>query len=151
MANTKDFDRIERLLSDHRDLLQSICGIRDWTRAVTEWGMPRFGELGSRLAPLRDSLALHFSDEESGNYFRILPGRDAQAVKAPHEQHQQFLDRLDKLIAALRAPEPEYHSWQVAVEQVESLINDICDHEQQEAAVLQNEATEAPAENPGAA
>ena len=151
MTNTKDVDRVERLLGDHRDLLQSICCIRDWTRAVSEWGMPRFGELGSRLAPFRDSLALHFADEESGKYFRIMPGHDARAVKALHEQHQHFLERLDQLIAALRAPEPEYHSWQTAVEQVESLINDLCDHEQQDAAVLQNEVSEASVENTGAA
>ena len=151
MANIEDVDRVERILGDHRDLLQSICCIRDWTRAVSEWGMPRFGELGSRLAPFRDSLALHFADEESGKYLRIVPEHEAQTMKTLCEQHRHFLKRLDQLIAALRAPEPEYHSWKTAVEQVESLINDLCDHEQQDAAVLQNEVSEASAENTGAA
>lgn len=149
MNITENDDRVVQILSDHRDLLECICCIRDWTRAVSEWGVPRFGELGSRLAPFRDSLARHFADEESGKYSPMASERDAQALHAFCEKHQQLLERLDKLIEALRAPEPEYHSWQTAVDQIESLFNDICDHEQQESAALQSAASEPTAAKTG--
>lgn len=145
MDSKENTDRAKQLLSDHQALLQSICDMRDWTCAVSEWGMPRFGELGFRLAVFRDALSQHFSEEESGKYFRVTPGPEAQMMMVFCDQHQQLLERLDRLIGFLRAPEPKFRSWQAAVEQVESLINDICDHEQQETVLLQSAKADASA------
>ena len=151
MGITKKIDRVEQLLSDHRALLECICGVRDWTRAVSEWGMPRFGELGSRLAPFREALVLHFAEEESGKYSEIALRPTAHTMLRLNDQHQQILERLDKLIGSLRAPEPEFHSWQAAVEQVESVITEICDHEQHESGLLQSAQSETSTAKTGSA
>jgi iron-sulfur cluster repair protein YtfE (RIC family) len=145
MDNTENVDRVGQLLSDHRALLSCICGLRDWTREVSEWGMPRFGELGSRLVSFRAMLADHFADEESGKYSEIVLGPAARTALELSSQHQQILKRLDRLIESLRAPEPEFQSWQDAVQQVESIITEICDHEEHESGVLQSSKSEASA------
>ncbi len=142
MDNTENVDRVGQLLSDHRALLSCICGLRDWTREVSEWGMPRFGELGSRLAPFREILAHHFADEESAKYFQIVPVPGTLSLS---DQHHRILERLDGMIISLRAPEPEFGSWQIAVQQVETLIAEICDHEEHESGVLQSSKSEASA------
>jgi hypothetical protein len=142
MNNTEQADRVGQLLGDHRALLQCICSVRDWCRAVSEWGMPRFGELGCRLVSFRAMLADHFADEESGKYSEIVLGPAARTALELSSQHQQILKRLDRLIESLRAPEPEFQSWQDAVQQVESIITEICDHEQHESRSLESKTSE---------
>lgn len=147
MNVTKTDDQVEQLLGDHRALLECICGVRAWTRAVSDWGMPRFGELSSRLVPFREALARHFADEDSGKYSETAMCPANQAILQLSEQHQKILERLDRLIESLRAPEPKFHSWQAALEEMESLITEICDHEQHESAALHNTQPETPTAN----
>lgn len=138
-------DDAERLLSEHHNLILHIRSVRDWTRGVTELGMPRFGELGSRLAPFREELASHFKEEESGRYSREAPFDTAEKMAELKAQHRTILQQLDSLIGKLRATEPEFRSWQAAVEQVESLISTICEHERHETAVLESARSNVPA------
>ncbi|MCA9013351.1 MAG: hypothetical protein KDB01_26560 [Planctomycetaceae bacterium] len=138
MGITEGESDVGKLLSEHHELLEHICSVRDWVGGVTELGMPRFGELGSRLIPLREELALHFAEEESGRYSEEAPFDTREKMVELREQHQEILHQLDLLIGSLRAKEPEFRSWQAAVERVESLIADICHHERQETTVIQS-------------
>ncbi|MEZ6035459.1 MAG: hemerythrin domain-containing protein [Planctomycetaceae bacterium] len=128
MGNTEGESAAVRLLSEHHALLEHIRSVRDWVGGVTELGMPRFGELGSRLMSLREELAAHFADEESGRYSEKAPFDTREKLLELRAQHQEILQQLDLLIGRLRATEPDFRSWQAAVERVESVIADICDH-----------------------
>ena len=124
MDTTSLDDRVESPSTDRRALLQSVCSLRDWIRGVSEWGTPRFGELGSRLGPFRESLAVHFAEGDSGLDRQDASARRSETLSA---SHRQLLQRLDFLIGSLRAPEPAFCSWQAAVQQVDSLLTEICD------------------------
>ena len=147
MSITEGECDVGKLLSEHHELLEHICSIRDWVGGVTELGTPRFGELGSRLIPLREDLALHFAEEESGRYSEEAPFDTSEKMLELREQHQEILQQLDLLIGRLRAKEPEFRSWQAAVERVESLIADICHHERHETSVIQSAEGRGPQPN----
>ena len=151
MNITEGSNDAERLLSEHQGLILSIRSVRDWVRGVTELGMPRFGELGSRLTPLREELAAHFLEEESGRYSGEAPFDTAEKMAELKGQHRTILQQLDSLIWKLRATEPEFRSWQAAVGQVESLIAEICEHERHETSVLQSARSnvQTPDDEPG--
>ncbi len=144
MSITEGASDAGKLLSEHHELLDNICSVRDWVGGVTELGMPRFGELGSRLIPLREELALHFAEEESGRYSEEAPFDTSEKMLELREQHQGILKQLDLLIGKLRAKEPEFRSWQAAVEQVELLIAEICHHERHETSVIQSAVSRGP-------
>ncbi|HQX50534.1 MAG TPA: hemerythrin domain-containing protein [Planctomycetaceae bacterium] len=141
MIGSTDESTIEKLLKDHRVLMDYICSVREWIRDVSEWGMPRFGELGTRLTTFRETLAAHFEDEESQEY-AILDSQHEPAVAGATREwpnlHHDYLKQLDVLVQCLRALEPEFETWQEAVRQVDTLITEICEHEDREIQFLQN-------------
>ena len=142
IVNKEEVSIAQKLLNDHHVLMEYICGVREWIVDVSEWGMPRFGELGTRLLPFRETLAMHFADEESQGYVGMdsehAPSADEAAKNEWPKLHHDFLKQLDALIQRLKATEPEFSTWQDAVRQVESVITEICDHEQQEIQFLQS-------------
>ena len=82
------------MLEDHRELMQQITDVREWAKQVSDFGVPHFGELGSRLQPLRDALAKHFQEEEAGGYLSevlaIAPRYSREADKL-QQQHGDLL------------------------------------------------------------
>ena len=130
----------ERLSVNDRVLLDSIAGVQYWIRDVTEWGFPRFGELGMRLVPLRDLLS---SDEQQRSVVtqRIVSSSAATTADLHESQQiehveidrthvrdrqQQLLNQLDLLITRLQLGEPAFCSWQNAVEQAEWIFHEAC-------------------------
>lgn len=135
MTDNQEKGSIEKLLKDHQLLMEYLCGVREWTRDVSELGMPRFGELGTRLVTFRETLAEHFEDEESREC-AILGSKHAPDTDGANNEwtglHHAYLEQLDDLVRRLKATEPEFPSWQDAVGAVEALITEICEHEEQE-------------------
>lgn len=141
MITNKDQAGIQKLLNDHHVLMEYICGVREWISDVAEWGRPRFGELGTRLATFRETLARHFADEESQECELMEEHRSRPVSESSHDwrhNHHDFLTQLDTIIERLKAMDPEFTTWQEAGRQVESLITEICEHEEQEIQFLQS-------------
>lgn len=130
---------LERLLRDHSQLLTQLEEVRCWVNGVSEWGMPRFGELGMQLERFREILATHFADEEAVEISAVQAMSPEAASRSEKiaDLHHQLLERLGTVIDCLRAPEPGYCSWQAAVEEAENVMNEIHDHECAEMTLIQ--------------
>lgn len=140
MIGNKDKSAIEKLLADHAVLMEYLCGVREWISDVGEWGMPQFGELGTRLALFRETLAGHFAAEEDQEC-AILESQHSQPAGDKKEWpslHHNFLKRLDDLVARLKTMQPEFTTWQDAARQMEALVSEICEHEQEEISFLKS-------------
>ena len=125
----------QRLVQEHDELEAMIGDLRTWLAEVAELGIPHFGELGSRLRPLRDKLCEHFAHEEAGGYLADAVAVAPELVTTVDEllaQHDVFKNRLDALICRLRESEVPFDCWQAACETFESLCADIARHEQTE-------------------
>jgi hypothetical protein len=139
VAGTNKERILERLLKDHSQLLVQLEDVRRWIEGVSEWGMPRFGELGMQLERFREALAIQFADEEAveNSAAQTTMPDAASGLRNIAEQHNQLLERLGTLIDCLRAREPGYCSWQAAVQEVDDLMREIHDHERSEMSLMQ--------------
>jgi len=130
----------EAMLAEHRELMHKINDLRAWFEQVGEYGRPRFGELGTRLQPLRDELQQHFQEEEAGGYLAealaVAPrfGREADELR---QQHAGFLNGLDSLIGRLGELEPPFSGWTQARTEFEAILTKIREHEGRETAIVQ--------------
>lgn len=106
--------------TEPQSLQSAVDQVRDWIHDVSEWGMPRFGELGSRLECLRSLLAQQRWQSDKA------PGKQPVSSSSVAEALQRIPERLESLVRLLSAPEPLFSSWQAAAEQAESLLNEIC-------------------------
>ena len=121
-------------------LLSCIAAVRDWIRDVTEWGFPRFGELGMRLLPLRDLLASELGRSTAGvenaagsfdagtDSATVHGAAESTEVDTTHvrSRRQRVLEPLEMLITRLQSGEPAFRSWQDAVEQVDWIFLEVC-------------------------
>lgn len=136
-ANATLMQVADRLLTDHQSLMHGLDCHREWICQLCELGMPRFGELAERLRSFRCDLEQHFRAEE--NCSQLLHSATAQV---PADQpnggrlHGLLLERLTLLTERLRRGIDEFPSWNVAVAEVTSIIDEICEHERQEMDVL---------------
>jgi hypothetical protein len=116
-ANPPHLNSLRAFLEEHQKLTRRIAELRRWWSELDELGIRKFGEMASRVQELRDLLAAHFAEEESGGYLSsalaAAPEFTAQAAALGGE-HAQFLERLDHLIARLRDSEETSHFWRTA-------------------------------------
>lgn len=56
---------VRSLKREHTCLNQEISRWREWWAELCEIGLPHFGEMGDRVAHLRDHLINHFKHEEN--------------------------------------------------------------------------------------
>ena len=133
---------VERLFAEwqleHRDLLRVIDGLRRWMYDVNQLGIPRFGETADQLLMLRDRLVHHFGreDELGRRLFEAEPHAEVEVqalCRQADRDHERLLKRLDGLSERLRLIDPPFASWQRAVDEVELLVDDLEEHEEQEA------------------
>jgi len=117
------------MLSDHDTLMSGICSNRRWIYELCQLGMPRFGELALRLREMRTALASHFHDEEVFSTRQLESGVPAVLNNNLVKTHQDLLSRLDTMITRLQADPMEFPGWHAAVDEVEKLVTDICNHE----------------------
>ncbi len=119
----------EKMLTDHNALMSGICSNRRWIYELCELGMPRFGELATRLRELRAALVSHFHDEEAFNAAQRDSGGNVVLNHNLEKTHQELLQRLDVMISRLQSAAEQFPGWHAAVAEVEILVTDICNHE----------------------
>jgi hypothetical protein len=125
---------LQQLVNEHKHLQTLIEEQRAWWQEVREIGIPRFGEMASRLAVLRHRLSEHFSHEESAeNDFvkaalQVFSRTEAAALA---ENHSNLLQRLDKIIAKANAS-GGYECWGEIGLEFSELIHAIDEHETEE-------------------
>lgn len=130
-----DFFEIWR--AEDRALESNIDEIRDWMHEVDQLGIPHFGETATRLGPLRDRLIAHFhrEDEMIGQLAELYPSSSPEIDSVRRQSvrdHHQLLSRLDDLTARLDEIEPPFASWQAAMDELESFVDLLEQHEEQE-------------------
>ncbi len=128
--------------SEDRGLEMRVDEVIDWMHAVSEKGIPHFGETAARLRPLRDRLVVHFKHE--GEMIANLaqhyptPSPEIEAVqRQARRDHEVLLERLDSLIGRLGNPVPPFESWQAAIAEVGAFLDELEQHEEQETESIQ--------------
>ncbi len=127
--------------AEHRELNQFFDDFRRWAYDVSLFGMPHFGESADRLKQFRRRLVEQFDreDELSNQATAMNNHRLPQMGLDPHRitvEHGPLLSQLDVLIDRLDELEPPFDSWQDAIGQVESFIESLDHHEEEEAAYI---------------
>ncbi len=95
------------LKDQHAALDREISDWRTWWKELSELGQPNFGEMGDRLAQLRENLVAHFAIEESH-------GSPSRATRL-REEHPELIAELEGLIARLHSCEGGFECWGGAV------------------------------------
>jgi|GEM_PF-601238 len=140
-------EHLQYLLDEHEQILSHLKDLNCWWSELDEHGIPKYGEMGTRVAGFRDLLARHFDDEEQEGYFKpLLDEEPGFCIMVPDfkEKHTATLSRFDDFIARLKQPEPPFQNWGAALAEFENLMEDIRAHEKQEIALVQdafNQAT----------
>ena len=135
-------DVFDRWRIEDRELAEYVKQVRDWMTEVEQLGIPHFGETATRLRPLRDRLVQHFQREEEmiSNLAAALPEPstefDLLRTNAAHD-HELLLVRLDDLSARLSETDPQFESWQVAMNEVATLVHQLQEHERMEANTIE--------------
>ncbi len=139
-AEPQALSSLHAFLKEHQEVARRIAELRQWWSELDALGIRKFGEMASRVRELRDLLAEHFAEEERDGYLSAALAaapRFSKLAGTLCEQHGQFLERLDHLIARLRDSEPTSHYWRASRDEIEGLIFDLRQHEQSENAIVQ--------------
>lgn len=126
---------LQYLLDEHEQVLSHIRELNQWWCELDEHGLPKYGEMGTRIEGLRDLLSKHFNDEEQEGYFKPLMDEEpAFCIMVPdfQEQHNKFLTRLDEFSCRLKQPEPPFENWNEAIAELQSLLADLRTNEKRE-------------------
>ena len=138
---TRTINWLTWMLEEHAELTRRVANLREWWNELDQYGLPKFGEMGSRVDELRDLLAEHFADEEKDGYFApvlaVSPNLDRQVNKL-QEQHGQLLERLNDFANRLQMSKPPFDSWQKAYRELETILADLRKHEQAENGIVQS-------------
>lgn len=131
----------ESILDEHELLLDEIESLQRWWSEAAELGKPKFGEMGGRVAQLRNRLAEHFELEESGGYMaavvRMVPRLAPQAEHLRRE-HSRFLHDLDELTARLMGRGSPLTYWSEAQAVLDEILSRVQQHEHAEKEMLQS-------------
>lgn len=119
----------------HEALGRSVDELRTWWQEVRELGKPRFGEMGARVAAVRERVAEHFRLEEEGGYLKEPLGAApelAQWAPALLAEHAAILADLDRLVARLAASPCELDCWTAAWHEMAAVLARLEQHEHEE-------------------
>ena len=133
MINTHE--HLQYLLDEHEQILSHIKDLNQWWTELDEHGLPKYGEMGTRMEGLRDLLSRHFNDEEQEGYFKPLMDEEPGfCIMVPdfREQHNEFLTRFDDFSARLKQPVPPFQNWNEALEELKSLLAQLRTNEKRE-------------------
>lgn len=110
---TADGSLVDQTREEHRSCMQLVAEIETCLDRRPDDPVIWLGDLTSALARLRDELAEHFDDEQSGQMFRGLPishPRLASPLAKLEAEHPVMLANLDDLLQRARAIEqPEVY------------------------------------------
>ncbi|MCA9003628.1 MAG: hemerythrin domain-containing protein [Planctomycetaceae bacterium] len=128
-------EHLQYLLDEHEEILSHIKDLNQWWTELDEHGLPKYGEMGTRMEGLRDLLSKHFSDEEQEGYFKPLMDEEPGfCIMVPDfkERHKEFLNRLDDFSVRLKQSKPPFQSWNEALQEFKSLLGDLRTNEKRE-------------------
>ncbi|WP_145228609.1 hemerythrin domain-containing protein [Gimesia algae] len=131
----KSHEHLQYLLDEHEQILSHIKDLNQWWAELDEHGMPKYGEMGTRMEGLRDLLSKHFNDEEQEGYFKPLMDEEPGfCIMVPdfQKQHKEFLTRLDDFSNRLKQPEPPFHNWNEALLELQRLLAELRINENRE-------------------
>ena len=130
------------LQNEHERLNREITELRTWWQELRQIGTPHFGEMADRIHVFRDHLADHFQHEVS-HHERVaaaqLSGNAHERLAELHAEHDEFLERLDKLQVELTAFDAAINCWGDAGCAFDTILNDLEEHERNERVVLATE------------
>ncbi len=133
-------EHIQLLLDEHEEILAHMKELADWSAQLKEKGLPKFGEMGTRVNCFRDLLAKHFENEEQEGYFKpIFDESPGFCIMVPdfHKKHAEILCRIDEFIARSKKSERPFQSWGEALQIFDKLLTDLRAHEDQEIKMVQ--------------
>ncbi len=134
-------ESLEAILAEHQELMARVVEISEWAIQVDELGDgPKYQELGQQMTELRGLLVGHFAEEEKDGYLasalEVAP-RFSQEAAGLLQQHQQFLDRLDRFIGKLQDTDSPFAKWQEAHDEFKNIVAEVLRHEVKENAIVQ--------------
>ncbi|WP_145218763.1 hemerythrin domain-containing protein [Gimesia alba] len=138
--NTNSHEHLQYLLDEHEQILTHMKELNDWWTELDERGLPKFGEMGTRVERFRELLAKHFEDEEQEGYFKpVLDETPGFCIMVPDfkEKHTAILCQIDDFISRLKHPEPPFENWNAALQEFETLLADLREHENHEIQLVQ--------------
>jgi iron-sulfur cluster repair protein YtfE (RIC family) len=139
------FDRadpviMEHILAQHRELHAQIMAVRSAFAVAGPPDPMRVRCLREGLAALREHLAGHFQQEESGGFLEEsitrMP-RLSTEMKAVLADHPALLAELDRLVEALGTDGVSPSTWSRVAQEFGQFSRHLVDHERHENAVVQ--------------
>ncbi|WP_417382484.1 hemerythrin domain-containing protein [Gimesia sp.] len=131
----KSHEHLQYLLDGHEAILVHIKELNDWWRELDERGLPKYGEMGTRMEGLRDLLSQHFRDEEQEGYFKpVMDESPGFCIMVPdfREKHKEFLTRIDNFSTRLKQSEPPFQNWNEALQELQELLAELRTNENEE-------------------
>lgn len=121
-------------------LRENLREFKQWVSDTSDFGVPHFGELGTRLQSLKEVLCQHFRAEETNGFLKepleVAP-RFQREAEILLKQHTSLVERIVGFGARLQCSKEPFATWQEAVAIFDKLIADIEAHEGQETALFQ--------------
>ncbi len=139
--NANSSQSLTRLLEEHRELMGRITELRKWWSELDQFGLPKFGEMGTRVEELRDILAEHFAEEEKDGYLAqalAVAPQYTQKAEELQKQHGQMLETLGDFSDRLELSQPPFESWQKARDEFEGIVAGLRQHERAENEIVQS-------------
>ncbi|QDT91556.1 hemerythrin domain-containing protein [Gimesia algae] len=137
---TNSHEHLQFLLDEHEEIFSHMQELKDWWAQLDEKGLPKFGEMGTRVKGFRDLLAKHFDDEEQEGYFKpVFDEAPGFCIMVPDfkKTHAEILFRIDDFITRLKETEPPFQNWNKALKEFEEILADLHEHEDQEVKMVQ--------------
>lgn len=126
---------ILELDQEHQALQQEVDEWREWWRELQEFGQPRFGEMGERLAHFQAHMQSHFRHEETSGPLvesANLPLAVQQRIRLLRNEHGQLLSELAAIIARLSECGTAVANWSDARQEFEAFLNHLQKHDLKE-------------------
>jgi len=123
--------------TEDQGLESFVSELRDWMNGVNQLGIPQFGEAGDRLRSLRRRLLQHFDREDEiieglSDHFDDSSSTVSALRTRYAADHRHIQQRLDDLMERLGELEPPFESWIGAMDEIESFVNGLEQHEREE-------------------
>ncbi|WP_339687428.1 hemerythrin domain-containing protein [Gimesia maris] len=121
-------EHLQYLLDGHEQILEHIKELNHWWRELDERGLPKYGEMGTRMEGLRDLLSKHFHDEEQEGYFKpVMDESPGFCIMVPdfREKHKKFLTQIGDFSTRLKQSEPPFQNWNEALTELQGLLDEL--------------------------
>jgi iron-sulfur cluster repair protein YtfE (RIC family) len=131
---------VGHLLAQHRELFARLLAARAAFTAADGGGPEGLRGIMDCLRELREHLACHFGQEESGGFLEESIARVPRLAAATGRvlaEHPALLAELDRLIETLATADISRLSWHQAARDFETFVEHLQAHERNENAVVQ--------------